>query len=246
MLWDPLGSLALGAAFDMGYFSLFESWCFRGPTFIGNLRLHDRESRWSLPDFAQVVLAQELFRKLSDLCRARGFGRRIDRRSRPIARSDVHQRPPSELGVARPCRWLGLILKRRSLYGTWRRFPMLALSIWLVGRGLESRPVWSVFPVTVLLLLCDPLYQQIYQGQLNLVLLALLCGTWAAERSGRPRLARTSRRSDGDQDLPAFLFAYYALRRRWVVVASGFVSLGLFTGLTAAVFGLDVSISTSA
>jgi hypothetical protein len=41
----------------------------------------------------------------------------------------------------------------------------------------------------VLVLLYSPFRQQFSQGQLNAVLLLLITGAWAAERSARPGLA---------------------------------------------------------
>jgi hypothetical protein len=117
----------------------------------------------------------------------------------------------------------------------------LGVSLWIVARQLEL-PVswWSVFPAVTLILLCGPLQQQNAQGQLNLILLLLLTGTWAADRSGKPRLAGALLGAAAAIKLfPAFLLLYFVVRRQWRVVWSALVSLATISALTLAVLGFE-------
>lgn len=116
---------------------------------------------------------------------------------------------------------------------------MLGASLWIVGRELRiSFSAWSIFPALALLLLCRPLVQQLIHGQLNLVLLLLVTGAWAADRRGRPGWAGGLVGTAAAIKLfPGFLFLYFVLRRQWAAVLAGVLALILLTGLTAAVLG---------
>ena len=126
---------------------------------------------------------------------------------------------------------------------TWNLASLLALviSLWLIARAERLRcEWWVVFPVVTLALLCDPLQQQVNQGQLNLLLLLLLTLTWTAGRSGRSRWAGVFLGlASAIKLFPALFFVYYVLRRRWPVVATGAVTFILATVVTLAVLGLD-------
>src|SRR5207253_829995 len=85
-----------------------------------------------------------------------------------------------------------------------------------------------------------PLWGQVNLGQLNLVLTLLITGTWAADRTGRWRLAGALLGAAAAIKLfPAFLFLYFAARRQWKTLAAGLVNLLVLTALTAAVVGWD-------
>src|SRR5579885_3325367 len=89
----------------------------------------------------------------------------------------------------------------------------LAGSLVVVPRTLKIPfSAWSLAPLVVLLLLCFPLWQQCRLGQLTLLLLLLVTCTWAAERSGRLRLAGTLLGMATCVKLfPCYLFIYYTL-----------------------------------
>jgi hypothetical protein len=114
---------------------------------------------------------------------------------------------------------------------------MLGASLWIVKRELGvSVSTWSIVPALALLLLCRPLLQQLIHGQLNLVLLLLLTGAWAADRRGRPGWAGALVGIAAAIKLfPAFLFLYFAMRRQWAAVLAGVLILTILTGLTVAV-----------
>src|SRR5262249_11408927 len=74
----------------------------------------------------------------------------------------------------------------------------------------------------------------------NIVLLALITGAWAAERSDRPALAGALLGlATAIKLFPGFLLLYYAMRGRWRVVLAGIAALLACTVLTAGLFGAD-------
>jgi hypothetical protein len=119
---------------------------------------------------------------------------------------------------------------------------MLGASLWVVCRQLEiSFPARAIFPALALLVLCRPLLQQLLHGQFNLVLLLLVTGAWAADRSGQPGWAGALvGAATAIKLFPAFLFLYFLLRRQWAALAAGALTLALLTALTATVEGPDV------
>jgi hypothetical protein len=98
-----------------------------------------------------------------------------------------------------------------------------ALSGWLVVRQLRLPfTLLTLIQALTLLLVCNPFRQQMHQGQLNLILLLLVTGTWAAERSGRPAVAGLLLGlATAFKLFPGLLFVYYLLRWRWDVIGWG-------------------------
>jgi hypothetical protein len=79
---------------------------------------------------------------------------------------------------------------------------------------------------------------QLFHGQWNLILLLLLTGVWAAERSGRPAWAGALLgASTAIKLFPGFLFVYFLARRQWAAVIAGALAFAALTGLTAALLG---------
>src|SRR5262249_31210816 len=86
---------------------------------------------------------------------------------------------------------------------------------------------------------CHPLRAQLSQGQLNLVLVALITGAWAADRSARPGLAGILLGlATAIKLVPGFLLVYYAARGRWRVVLAGVGAFAVSTAVTILVVGL--------
>jgi alpha-1,2-mannosyltransferase len=99
---------------------------------------------------------------------------------------------------------------------------------------------WMVPPALALLLVCAPFREQVLHGQLNLVLLLLLVGAWAAERSGRPALAGALvGAAAAVKVFPGFFILYFALRRQWRAAAAAVASLAALTLLALALFGTE-------
>jgi hypothetical protein len=114
------------------------------------------------------------------------------------------------------------------------------LSLWLVVRHVELPfSPWWLLPLVVLLTVCNPFRQQVYQGQLNLVLLLLITGAWVAGRSGHPWWAGgLLALATAIKLFPAFLFLYFLVRRQWLVLVAGAVVLLLLNVATLAVVGV--------
>lgn len=149
----------------------------------------------------------------------------------------LNSHPPSSVLLAVPLAWLDY----PDAFLAWNLLSLAALaaSIWIVVRQLRiAFSPWSLLPVVTLLLVCNPLRHQVFQGQLNLVLLLLLTGTWAAARSGRSACAGVLLAAATTIKIfPGFLFVYFLLRRRWEAVAAGTVGLISITVVTAAIVG---------
>ena len=97
---------------------------------------------------------------------------------------------------------------------------MLGASLYLLWRGLEIPFTWwRLFPLTTSFVLCTPLFLQFSLGQLTLLILLLLTGTWAADRSARPILAGSLLGTATAIKLfPGFMFLYFLMRREWKVL----------------------------
>jgi hypothetical protein len=147
--------------------------------------------------------------------------------------------PPTSVLLAIP-------LARLSYYDAFFAWNLLSLlplgaSLFLTARALAIRLTpWSALPIYTLLLVCNPLHQQLLQGQLNLVLLFLIVGVWSADRTDRLVLAGLLLGAATTIKLyPAFLFLYFILQHRWRAVAAGAASIVALAIVTAAVVGIE-------
>ena len=97
----------------------------------------------------------------------------------------------------------------------------------------------SLFPALILLL-GNPVLNQVYQGQLNCLLAALLTAAWILDRRGHPALAGLAVGFAGALKLyPLFLLAYFAFTRRWLGLASGAGSFLIYNCIAVAAFGAE-------
>ena len=119
-------------------------------------------------------------------------------------------------------------------------FPLFLVSVGLVLRELGTHlRLWSVFPAIVLLLLFDPLYQQLAQGQLNFLLLFLITLAWVADRHGRIGWAGVALGlAAGLKLYPAFLFAYFLFGGRRRALLTGGIAFFAVNGLALALLGI--------
>jgi hypothetical protein len=156
----------------------------------------------------------------------------------PICYSNrVNAHPPTSVLLLLPM--AGLNYRPALLAWNVASLAMLGLSLWIVRKelGLSSSHSWF-FPALALVLLCRPLIQQLIHGQLNLVLLLLLTGAWAADRRGRPGWAGVLVGSAAAVKLfPGFLFLYFAVRRQWTALIAGMLTVVVLTGMTVAILG---------
>jgi hypothetical protein len=151
----------------------------------------------------------------------------------------VNAHPPTSVLLMIPL--AGLDYRPALLVWDLLSLSALALSLWLVIQGLgisfSSRKALVAFS---LLLVCRPLLQQLFHGQLNLILLVLLTGAWAADRSGRVAYAGALVGiATAIKLFPGFLFFYFALRRQWKSLIAGAITFAILSGLTGAVLGLE-------
>jgi hypothetical protein len=118
---------------------------------------------------------------------------------------------------------------------------LLAVCIFVIVRQLHLRvTVLGLLVGWTLLIFCNPFRHQMTQGQLNMVLLALIVGGWALERSDRPVLAGVLLGLAAAIKLfPAFLLVYYAVLGRWRLVFGGVAAVVLATGLSLMALGRE-------
>ncbi|HMF15202.1 MAG TPA: glycosyltransferase family 87 protein, partial [Gemmataceae bacterium] len=107
----------------------------------------------------------------------------------------------------------------------WNLVSLVALgvSIWLIARQLGVRlNLRMILPAVVFVMLCWPLRSHLAQGQLVTVLLLLVSGAWAADRSDREFLAGALLGVATALKLfPALLFLHFVFRGRWRALAAG-------------------------
>jgi len=152
---------------------------------------------------------------------------------------DVNAHPPASVLVSLP---LGK-LDYATAYLAWNLLSllMLAVSLWLLlrPRGLNYN-LWAALPITCFLLVGNSLAQQVNQGQLNLLLLLLLTGCWAAMRSGRSATAGgLLGMATAIKLFPGYLFFYFLARRDWIAIVYGGLAFAFLNGLTGIVLGWD-------
>lgn len=200
-----------------------------GPQFVSLFRPPPDK----FPDFVQEWLSarnfwtgQPVYRPQSEAIREH-TGRPIDMTAQPW---NAH--PPGAVLVALP---FGLFLDYRSAHLAWNltTFPLFILAVWVVAREIGMpRRASSLLPAVSLTVVCYPVLGQLWQGQLNFVLAALLALGWAADRSGQPvRAGLCLGLAAGLKLFPAFMFVYLLFARRWRAVAIG---VAVLLGVNAA------------
>jgi hypothetical protein len=236
-LWDPLSAWPAGRRWLWAAMALLAC-CLQGPSLISTLRPPPEAADF----FQEWASARNVYRGLP-VYRDQKFAFSDYLNIKPENVTGIYIKlnahPPTSVLLALPFAFLSY--SDATLAWNLASLAAFAASVWLVLRGLEiTPPWWSVFPMAALLLTCNPFRQQINQAQLNLVLLLLISGVWAADRSGRPGLAGALLGAATAIKLfPGFLFLYFLLLRRWTVVTAGAVSLVALTAATAAILGID-------
>jgi hypothetical protein len=115
----------------------------------------------------------------------------------------------------------------------------LAISMRIVATEL-ALPRMLLLPTLALLAFCHPVYGNVYQGQLTLILVLLVTAIWALERSGRECTAGLLLGAAAAIKLfPAYLAMYYVARGRLRPLVAATASFLALTLLTALVLGLD-------
>ena len=237
-LWDPLSAWPKARIWLWAVLTVLTV-ITRGPDFADGLRPEKTEGIDFFQEWASARNAMNGLPVYADLRESARLylGYTPAPGEKTLITRNAH--PPTSVVVALP--FSRLDYPQATL--AWNLASLLALviSLWLIARAERLRcEWWVVFPVVTLALLCDPLQQQVNQGQLNLLLLLLLTLTWTADRSGRSRWAGVFLGlASAIKLFPALFFVYYVLRRRWPVVTTGALTLILATVVTLAVLGLD-------
>jgi len=152
---------------------------------------------------------------------------------------EVNAHPPTSVLLGLPLAFLGY--QDAVLVWNLVSLGVFAVSLAMVWRGFRipfsSR---SLFRLLAALLVCGPLVMQVSYAQLNMVILLLLTGVWAADRSQKPLTAGALLGlASAIKLFPGFLFFYFIVRRQWKCLVAGVFTVALVTLLTAAVFGWE-------
>jgi hypothetical protein len=152
---------------------------------------------------------------------------------------ELNAHPPTAVLLALPLAPLSF----PDAFIVWNVLSVWALgaSAWLILERLRPRlSAWVLLPAVPCLLLGQPFWHQMVQGQLNLILLLLLTATWAADRSGRPGWAGVFLGVVTAVKLfPGYLILYFMFRRNWRAVGAAVASTLAITALTVAVLGVE-------
>ena len=98
---------------------------------------------------------------------------------------------------------------------------------------------WSIFPASILFLLCGPVQSQIIQGQWNFLLLALLLATYTYDLKNKPWISGISLGIAAAIKLtPLFLILWFLLDRKWNNLVAFLLSFIVCNLLAIIVFGL--------
>jgi hypothetical protein len=239
MPWDPLGAWPSERRW---IWLTLAGWLFllRGPAFIKNLEA--RPPQELIPDFFQDYASARNWLEGLPIYSShfeaapRYLGVSLkDRRAHVV----VNSHPPPSVLLVLPLAELDFA----DAFLAWNLVSLAALagSLWIVqGRLQISVSLWSIPPLVAMLLLCYPLWELFSLGQMTGVLLLLVTGTWAADRSGRPSLAGALLGTATSIKLiPGVLLLYYMLRGRWKVAATGLMMIACLVVLSATLLGIE-------
>jgi hypothetical protein len=148
---------------------------------------------------------------------------------------DYNAHPPTSVLLALPLAQLTY----PDAVLAWNTISLVALlaSLGIVAVVLPvSRSLF--LPVLALLTFCHPLYGNLYQGQLTLILVLLVTLIWALDRSGHSNAAGIALGAAAAIKLfPAYLMVYFAARARLRPLLATVFSVVVLTLITVAVLG---------
>jgi hypothetical protein len=234
VLWDPLSPWPKARPWLWALLALIGIWT-QGPLIFASLNPpHNLVQDF----FEEWASARNLFNGIPVYTRLHVSLERYIHPSaeRPIM--DVNGHPPPAVLLAIPL--VGLDYFNAHLVWNLISLAALGVSLGLIARELAiPLPRWSVFPILTLLLYCVPLRDQLYQGQSNLVMLALITGAWSADRHSRPMLAGALLGTAIAIKLfPGFLLLYFLGRRRWRACAGTVAGVAIWNLLALCVLGI--------
>jgi alpha-1,2-mannosyltransferase len=150
---------------------------------------------------------------------------------------DYNAHPPTSVLLAMPL----VRLDYPDAVLVWNTISVIAFlaSLGIVVAVLPV-PRLLLLPTLALLTFCHPVYGNLYQGQLTLILVLLVTAIWALERSGRSCTAGILLGAAAAIKLfPAYLVVYYAARGRLRPLLAAVLSFLALTLVTALILGLD-------
>lgn len=236
-LWDPLKAWPAARWWLWAGLAVFTV-CFQGPDFVRSLRpapgeIVDFFQEWSSARsyFRGVPIYSDLAELADQLLNLRG--------ELTYPQVPVNTHPPTAILLLLPL----AVLDYSDACLLWNLLSLaaFALSLALVLRELGIPiSIRGCLPLIAILLLCNPLRQQVNQGQFGGLLSLMVTGVWIAARSDRPMWAGgLLGAAAAIKVFPGFLFLYFILRRQWSVVAAGALSLAALTGMAAIIFGTE-------
>jgi hypothetical protein len=158
-------------------------------------------------------------------------------KSNPVESIEYNAHPPMAVLVALP---LGkLPYPDATLVWNVVSLTAFALGVWIVAAEL-ALPWRTLVPLLALVVFCHPIYGNIYQGQLTLILVMLVAAAWAQDRNGRSCAAGCLIGAAAAVKLfPAYLALYYAARLRLRPLLAVLGSFFALSALAALVLGTD-------
>jgi hypothetical protein len=168
----------------------------------------------------------------------RYFGRPIRKDSPRDTFNQFNAHPPPAVLLVLPFGRLDYPTAQLVWTSLW--LLLLPAAVWLALDAAEVRPrLWTLLIWLPLLTWCMPLQGEVFQGQLNRVILLLVVLAWVLERGGRPWLAGACIGAAASiKVLPAFLFLYFLCRGRWRALAGGLLAALALNAVAASVFGV--------
>jgi len=157
--------------------------------------------------------------------------------SNPIESIEYNAHPPTAVLLALPVGKLSY--PDATLRWNILSLTGFALGFWIVAVQM-ALPGRALVPLVALLVFCHPVYGNIYQGQLTLILVMLVAAAWAQDRNGRTGAAGCLIGFAAAVKLfPAYLALYYGARLRirpLLAVVGSFFAICTFTAI---VLGAD-------
>lgn len=155
-----------------------------------------------------------------------------------IAEMKYNAHPPFAVLVAVPF----ALLEYPYAHLAWNlvTYGLFLAAIAVVVYELRVPFAWPALFPAIILLLGNPVLNQLYQGQLNCLLASLITAAWVADRRGRPALGGVAIGLAGAVKLyPLFLLIYFAFTRRWSGLAAGILAFLAANGVAGTVFGME-------
>jgi hypothetical protein len=242
MWWDPLNVSLNARKWLWGLLTVLVG-IQQGPSFVASLRPRSDQGVDFFQEWSSAkshLDSRPIYSRHSEtIPRYLGLSVNADRSEGVQIEIDVNAHPPPSVLLALPF----ALLDYPDAVLAWNVLSLLLLAVslrWVVrALGIPFKP-WSVLPTATILLLSNPLRQQVNHGQFNLLLLFLLLAIWLAARSERVWLAGTLLAvATAVKLFPGFLFLYFLLRRDWRIVAVGVTGVAVIGVGARFVFGWE-------